>query len=82
MVSTRQGHGSSQQTFVLVDTSVWRAQPLLRTPLGDALIHYVRRTGSKIALPEVVELEVTKQLFRAVSEARLQPRTASECFNE
>jgi hypothetical protein len=72
MVSTRQGHGSSQQTFVLVDTSVWRAQPLLRTPLGDALIHYVRRTGSKIALPEVVELEVTKQLFRAVSEARLQ----------
>ena len=70
MVSTRQGHGSSQQTFVLVDTSVWRSQPLLRTPLGDALIYYVRRKDSKIALPEVVELEVTKQFLRSVREAR------------
>jgi hypothetical protein len=56
--------------FILVDTNVWRSQPLLRTLLGDSLIYNVRRTGSKIALPEIIELEITKQLLRAVTEAR------------
>ena len=60
----------NRQVFVLIDTSVWRAQPLLRTPLGAALLYYVRRTDSKIALPEVVELEIAKQLYRAAAEAR------------
>lgn len=60
----------SRQAFVLIDTSVWRAEPLLRTPLGAALLYYIRRTDSKIALPEVVELEISKQLHRAALEAR------------
>jgi hypothetical protein len=61
---------SIHPTFVLIDTSVWRSQPLLRTPLGAALLHYLHRSESSIALPEVVEREVVNLFRRVVSDAR------------
>src|SRR6476660_2838369 len=49
----------------VVDTSVWRAQPLLNTPLGRTLVYTVRRQGGVIGLPEIVENELKPQIVEA-----------------
>jgi hypothetical protein len=53
----------------VVDTSVWRAEPLLKTPMGETLVYMLNRRGSFIGLPEVVELELTGQIVKAGIEA-------------
>jgi hypothetical protein len=57
--------GSRKQICVVVDTSVWRAEPLLKTPLGVTLVYSVSRRGGLIGLPEVVELELKNQILEA-----------------
>jgi hypothetical protein len=49
----------------VIDTSVWRAQPLLNTPLGRTLVYTVRRQGGVIGLPEIVENELKPQIVEA-----------------
>jgi hypothetical protein len=45
--------------YVLLDTNIWvHKSKLLYTPLGTSLLYSLGRTGRKILLPEVVELEV------------------------
>lgn len=55
---------------VVVDTSVWRSEPLLKTPLGVTLTYTVHRRGGLIGLPEVVELELASQIIEAGLDAR------------
>ncbi len=62
-------HGSGKPICVVVDTCVWRAEPLLKTPLGVTLVYSVSRRGDVIGLPEVVELELKKQIVEAGLEA-------------
>jgi hypothetical protein len=54
---------------VVVDTSVWRAEPLLKTPLGVTLVYTLSRRGAVIGLPEVVEMELKEQIVEAGLEA-------------
>lgn len=54
---------------VIVDTSVWRAEPLLKTPLGVSLVYNVSRRGGFIGLPEIVERELKQQIIEAGLEA-------------
>ncbi len=54
---------------VVVDTSIWRADPLLRGPTGVSLVYTLSRQGGKIGLPEVVESELIKQIVEVGREA-------------
>lgn len=60
---------TSKRTCVVVDTCVWRAEPLLRTPLGITLVYTLSRRNSVLGLPEVVELELKNQIVEAGLEA-------------
>jgi len=60
---------SRKPTCVVVDTSVWRAEPLLKTPLGVTLVYTLSRRGGVVGLPEVVELELKGQMVEAGLEA-------------
>ncbi len=59
----------SKPECVLLDTNIWVQNLLLRTTLGSALLYAIKRSGAKLALPEVVEQEVTKHTVRAAQEA-------------
>lgn len=55
--------------YVLLDTNIWvHKTHLLRTPLGVALLHVLARSNAKLALPEVVELEVQRKAKELASE--------------
>jgi len=54
---------------IVLDTNIWRAQLLLRNPLGAALVFAVRSSGGAIGLPEVISDEILKQLTKAGQEA-------------
>jgi hypothetical protein len=58
-----------RQVCVVVDTCVWRSNPLLKTPLGLTLIYTVNRLKGVIGLPEVVELELKNQIIEAGMDA-------------
>ncbi len=62
-------HDSQKPTCVVVDTSVWRAEPLLKTPLGVTLVYNVHRRGGAIGFPEVVEMELKDNIIDAGLEA-------------
>src|SRR4051794_8712257 len=57
---------------VVVDTSIWRADPLLRGPMGVTLIYTLSRQGGRLGLPEVVESELKKQIVEVGREARAE----------
>jgi hypothetical protein len=59
----------SKPVCVIADTSVWRAEPLLKTPLGVSLVYNVSRRGGFIGLPEIVERELKQQIIEAGLEA-------------
>ena len=65
---------SPRSICVVVDTSVWRAEPLLKTPLGVTLVYSVSRRGGVVGLPEVVELELKGQIVEAGLEAAERAR--------
>ncbi len=48
---------------IFIDTNIWRKTLLLRSGLGSALMHLVNTMGLRIALPEVVEEEIHKQIL-------------------
>ena len=54
---------------VVVDTSVWRSELLLKTPLGVTLVYTLSRRGGVVALPEVIEVELRGQILEAGREA-------------
>jgi|SRR5215213_3177857 len=54
--------------FVL-DTNVWLKNPLLKDPLGAALLFFVRQMRGCIGLPEVVEQEIIKNVAKFGIEA-------------
>ena len=60
---------SPKPICVVVDTSVWRAELLLKTPLGVTLVYTMHRQGGVIGLPEVVERELKAQIIEAGFEA-------------
>lgn len=47
---------------VLLDANLWHDDPLLRGADSAALLHYLHQSGHKLALPEIVEIELTKHL--------------------
>jgi hypothetical protein len=55
---------------VVVDTSIWRSDPLLRGPMGVTLVYVLSRQEGRLALPEVVESELKKQIVEVGREAR------------
>ena len=48
---------------ILIDTNIWRKTLSLRSSLGPALMHLVNTMDLRIALPEVVEEEIHKQIL-------------------
>src|SRR4051794_32860671 len=61
--------GGRKPICAVVDTCVWRAEPLLKTPLGVTLVYTLSRRGRVLGLPEVVEMEVKRQIVEAGVEA-------------
>jgi len=50
---------------VVVDTNVWRSDHLLKTAMGASLIFWASQADGYIGLPEVVEMEIGKQISKA-----------------
>jgi hypothetical protein len=59
--------GSRSSAVVVLDSSVWRKEHLLRSGPGAALLHHLRSNRLQLALPEVVEAETRA---KAQKEAR------------
>lgn len=54
---------------ILADTNIWRNTLMLRSALGSAMLYTVNNLGAKIIIPEVIEDEIRKHIFKLVSEA-------------
>src|SRR5438034_8616545 len=74
MSDTQNLQDSRKPVCVVVDTSVWRAEPLLKTPLGVTLVYTVSRRRGVIGFPEIVELELKRQIVQAGLEAANKAR--------
>jgi PIN domain len=62
----------SEQTkplCVVLDTNIWVKNPLLRDPLGAALLFAIRQMNGYIGLPEIVEQEIIKNVARTGHQA-------------
>jgi hypothetical protein len=49
---------------VVLDTNVWLNNPLLKDPLGAALLFSIRRMRGYIGMPEVIEEEIIKNVVK------------------
>jgi len=54
---------------VLLDANIWYPDPLLKGPEGAALLCYLHDQQNFLALPEVVEREVEKNLNKRAEES-------------
>ena len=63
-VSVEQNSENNKPICVVLDTNIWRRNPLLKNPLGAALLFSLRRTGACIGLPEVIEDEIVKNIVK------------------
>ena len=72
---------SRKPICVVVDTNIWRRVPLLKTPMGTTLVYNLSRRNGFIGLPEVVELELKKQLIQAGNEALDEVQKNSRLLN-
>src|SRR4051794_7808254 len=68
-MSTEAAQDGRKPVCVVVDTSVWRAEPLLKTPMGLTLVYTLSRLKGFIGLPEVVEFELKRQIAETGLEA-------------
>lgn len=57
-----QDDATSERMCVVLDTNIWYRDLLLRTPLGAAFLHILRRMDARLGLPEVVEIEAIDKL--------------------
>ena len=55
---------TNASSIVVLDANIWVAEQMLRSSLGAAMLYALVERGTKIALPEVVELEVNEVLRR------------------
>lgn len=69
--------GNEKADCVVIDTSVWRSEWLLKTPLGISLVYTLGRQRGFLGLPEVVEGELKRQLIEAGEEVRQDFETSS-----
>jgi hypothetical protein len=68
-MGTEDAQDGRKPICVVVDTSVWRAEPLLKTPMGLTLVYTLSRRKGFIGLPEVVESELKRQIVEAGRDA-------------
>ena len=54
---------------IVLDTNVWLKNPLLKDPLGAALLFSLRQMHGYIGMPEVVEEEIIKHVSKVGMEA-------------
>jgi hypothetical protein len=59
---------------VLLDANIWYLDPLLKGPECAALLYYLHDQKNFLALPEVVEREVEKNLNKRAEERLLSER--------
>ena len=52
----------SASMYIIFDTNIWFSQLGLNSPSGAAVRFYARQRGAKVAVPEVVRLELEKNL--------------------
>lgn len=64
------GGATLESACVVIDTNIWRATKLLRTPVGAALLFVLDRTDTPLVFPEVVAREVAKHGVALGAEAR------------
>lgn len=55
--------------IVVLDTNIWLKELALSTGTGAAFRFYMNRGSSRLAIPEVVRLEVESNLRRTIMEA-------------
>lgn len=49
---------------IIVDTNIWCSSLLLKSEFGPALLHVLKRCNGKLGIPEIIELEVPKQIIK------------------
>ena len=62
----------SQEDFpacIVVDTNIWIENPLLKSSLGAVLLFRLRQIGGRLGLPEVIEIELRKNMLRRYMES-------------
>ena len=52
------------EMIIVFDTNIWHSQLGLKSPSAAAVRFYLRQQGAKVAIPEVVRLEVAQNLSR------------------
>jgi len=60
---------NEKATCILLDTNIWRSTLLLRSGLGPALMHLINVANIRIAVPEVIEGEITKQIINLAKDS-------------
>jgi hypothetical protein len=54
--------------FIIFDTNVWLSELALKSPSGAAVRFYVQQHGATVVIPEVVRLELERNLTRMLGE--------------
>lgn len=55
--------------IVVFDTNIWKSALYFRSPMGSAVRHFLRKNGTVVGLPEVIELEVRRWVRADIGEA-------------
>lgn len=59
---------------IVLDSNIWLCEQMLRHSTGSAVRFFMRKHGARIAVPEVVRLEVERHLERQLTELSSQLR--------
>ena len=54
--------------LIIFDTNVWLSELALNSPSGAAVRFYVQQHGATVVIPEVVRLELERNLTRMLGE--------------
>jgi PIN domain len=68
--------------YLILDSNIWIAERLLRSALGSATLYCLAKSGSLIALPEIVKQEVDRRLVEQTEMACDTIRKSSELLQQ
>lgn len=77
-------HQTSQAMIVVFDTNIWLSELGLRSPAAAAARFYLKHHGARVAIPEVIRLEVeqnlTSRLMKHIDDIRTDYRQLLTAF--
>lgn len=71
-IEERKVSDAKSHFFVIADANIWVSEHLFQSTIGSAFLYAISSSGSKILLPEIVELQIGT-VFPELAEQRLPP---------